>query len=772
MRPSFFGILALFGLALQTQAQSCTGLCLQQVACTGGATTSISGVVYAPNGVDPLPNIVVYIPNAPVDAFTPGVSCPIVGQPPSGSPIAGTTTGSDGSFTLTNVPVGTNIPLVIVSGRWRRQVVVPTTTACTDTAFSTRMPRNKTEGDIPKIAIATGALDSVECVLRKVGIDDIEVTNPIGTGRINLFTGSGSAGARIDPSTPTENTLMNDPATLNQYDVLMLPCQGSPYAKNSTELTDLIQYANAGGRVYTSHFSYVWMYQNPPFSTVVNWRVGQAQLSNGIATVDTSFPDGQTLAQWLQLVGASTTPGQIAVNTLRHDFNGVNAPTQSWLRLNDAADGNPVMQFTFNTPVGAATNQCGRVLFNEYHVENPTINPVNTAFPAECDAGAMTPQEKLLEYSLFDLSNDGGAPTLTPTTKDFGNEPVGFSTPAQTFVLTNNSTFPLNITAATATGDFRVTANSCGNVPSGTTCSVDVVFSPTVLGPRTGTLTVGSRGKTLTSSLTGNGIPALSIAPASLDFGNVDVGAPSTKTLTLTNNAPGAVSLPPIVTTGDYTAATTCAASLPALSTCTISVTFRPSAIGARPGTLTLNSSYSSISVALTGNGVDFTITVAPTSATVIAGYGTSPNATVSPLAGFANTVTLICATAAPGSTCIPASASFVPGPTTTAVAITTTSQYAIIGFASLSGGGWLAIVSTGSLSLLWLTRRRAGTLPRLALFLCALAASSLAITGCSGKVPQSNPNRTPPGSYTYTLTATDGILTHSATFTLNVTAK
>ena len=32
------------------------------------------------------------------------------------------------------------------------------------------MPQNQTQGDIPKIAIATGAVDQVECVLRKVGI--------------------------------------------------------------------------------------------------------------------------------------------------------------------------------------------------------------------------------------------------------------------------------------------------------------------------------------------------------------------------------------------------------------------------------------------------------------------------------------------------------------------------------------------------------------------------------------------------------------------------
>src|SRR5580693_9649229 len=100
--PPIVLLVGLFGLGgLAYAQQSCTtGLCLQQTTCSGNATTSISGTVYAPNGTDPLPNVTVYIPNAPVAAFTPGVSCDVVGAPPSGSPLVGATTAVDGSFTL------------------------------------------------------------------------------------------------------------------------------------------------------------------------------------------------------------------------------------------------------------------------------------------------------------------------------------------------------------------------------------------------------------------------------------------------------------------------------------------------------------------------------------------------------------------------------------------------------------------------------------------------------------------------------------------------
>ena len=128
-------LLALVGMTPQAGAQSCTGLCLQQITCPAGGTTSISGKVYAPNGTDVLPGVLVYIPNAAVQPFASGAQCLIAGQPASGSPLISTVTAADGTFTLTNAPVGSNIPLVIQAGKWRRQFVIPTVSSCSNTAL-------------------------------------------------------------------------------------------------------------------------------------------------------------------------------------------------------------------------------------------------------------------------------------------------------------------------------------------------------------------------------------------------------------------------------------------------------------------------------------------------------------------------------------------------------------------------------------------------------------------------------------------------------------
>ena len=136
-----------------TPLGSCTNLCLQQVStCSNNGTSSVSGTVYAPNGTDPLPGVLVYVPNSTVGALTSGVSCELAGQTASGSPLVSTMTSANGKFTLDNMPVGTNIPLVIQAGKWRRQLVIPSVTACSNTALASTfavMPKNQCRETFP-----------------------------------------------------------------------------------------------------------------------------------------------------------------------------------------------------------------------------------------------------------------------------------------------------------------------------------------------------------------------------------------------------------------------------------------------------------------------------------------------------------------------------------------------------------------------------------------------------------------------------------------------
>ncbi len=424
---------------------TCSGpLCSMVPTCSGGGTTTITGTVYAPNGTDPLYGALVYVPNggpAPtygVQPFAPGVSCSPCGTDVSGNPLVEAVTGVDGKFSITGAPAGANIPLVIQLGRWRRQITIPSVTACASTAVAktqtnmpncestnTKCPAGKVKGDIPLMAFATGSVDGLECVFRKVGVDDTEFTDPGGTGRIQLYKGGGSAGASVTAAAPKESSLWTTQAEINQYDIVLFPCQGAQFDKTAAAQTVVQDYANAGGRVFTTHYSYVWLFKNAPWNATATWTTGIAERSfatdPNTGYINMSFPKGQALAQWLQVIGASTTLGQIKINTLRGDVSAVKSPGQLWMTVNDSSAGNNVpMQYDFLTPTTApAAQQCGRVVYNDYHVEDTEANPsTGELFPKECAPGAMTPQEKLMEFMLFDLAScaQSGTPMCTPTT--------------------------------------------------------------------------------------------------------------------------------------------------------------------------------------------------------------------------------------------------------------------------------------------------------------------------------------------------------------------
>ncbi len=372
--------------------------------------------------------------------------------------------------------------------------------------------------------------------------------------------------------------------------------------------------------------------------------------------------------------------------------------------------------------------------------------------------------------------------TLTPATQAFGNVVLGTSSAAFSFVYTNTSAIALTVTAASATGDYKVSTNGCATVAAGASCTIGVVLMPTVLGTRTGTLTVASSASanpTLTSALSGRGVADVEANAALLDFGTIDVGAHSAaQVVTLTNNTTTGISLTGIALAGDYALTTTCGATLPGLSSCTVTVVFTPTVVGTRPGTLTVTTNdtkYPVLTVALTGSGADFSLAVLPASGSMIAGNGTVTAAvTATALGGFSAPVTLRCTFHAVASTCtLPNPAFTLSGTTTQEMTMTTTGQYTLVGY-GVSGAlrAWavgLGVLVVGSALLLWDGRRRFRLATRQLLGVLALMAVAGGLTGCSGKYPDLNSPYTEPGTYLYTVTATDGTIAHTAAYTLVV---
>jgi hypothetical protein len=416
-----------------TSTGGCTNLQCQVATCTGTATTSLSGIVYDPAGKVPLYNVTVYVPNAALATIPEGVSCDKCSAQVSGQPVAAALTDATGAFHLTGVPSGTNIPLVMQVGKWRRQVAIPTVTSCVDNKITdvnlTRLPRTQAEGHMPRIALTTGSSDALECFLREIGIADSEFTLPTGTGRVNLYVGGRASdgkgqGAKSfsaalgGASFPDATTLWSNVDRLLGYDILMHSCEGSQYDDvKSPYINNIKRYADSGGRLFNDHLHYYWLRMGPtPWPTTAVYQKPMDDLGDPVtATIDTTFPKGAALGQWMVNTKATPTAGSIVLYTSQHSVVSTTPPmSQQWLYIPAGAGASAtrsVQYLTINTPVEAASdNQCGRVVVTDIHVKalppggsEDDSNPTKP-FPSACKVTSLSGQAKALEFMFFDLS--------------------------------------------------------------------------------------------------------------------------------------------------------------------------------------------------------------------------------------------------------------------------------------------------------------------------------------------------------------------------------
>ena len=162
--------------------------------------------------------------------------------------------------------------------------------------------------------------------------------------------------------------------------------------------------------------------------------------------------------------------------------------------------------------------------------------------------------------------------------------------PGGIVTLTNSGSGALTISSISTSTDFIVDpAGTCktGSLAAGQNCTLIVKFSPTAPGARTGSLTIAhnAAASPATIALKGNGLatikPAATLSPASLDFGNVQVGTSSAlQSVTLHNGGGKVLTITAIQQTGssEFVRGGTClAGQVAAGSSCTIDVTFTPS---------------------------------------------------------------------------------------------------------------------------------------------------------------------------------------------------
>ncbi|MET0794499.1 MAG: hypothetical protein ABW061_23465 [Polyangiaceae bacterium] len=409
------------------------------------------------NKLEDLPAIVAGIPSG-------GTACDRCEDQSYGPVLSGTVTDATGHFTLDEfIPVGKEFLLVVKAGRFRRAIKysLPPEAACKTTDLPTalpdnptRLPRSMSDGsgvNIPRIAVTTGKVDAMECVLEKMGLEHDEFSNaaaPVSSGpaRVNLYRGGPTGtptGASIDAMTPHDSTLYGSAEQLESYDILVSDCEGTDWDASFTERdangANVRHFLNRGGRMFASHLSFSWLDGNGTqafdastatetgLDAAGTWTDMLDIVATGIGVIAQGRPNAspriQNFSDWMVNEQITSAPDYtFNINEPRSMNTGLGDSSEEFVYLQNGTK--RTQQFSFNTPYAAPkASVCGRVAYSGFHVAVASggggATPFDNAiFPEHCK-GDLTNQEKVLLYMLFDLGACIGIiphPMCTPAT--------------------------------------------------------------------------------------------------------------------------------------------------------------------------------------------------------------------------------------------------------------------------------------------------------------------------------------------------------------------
>ncbi len=274
----------------------------------------------------------------------------------------------------------------------------------------------------------------------------------------------------------------------------------------------------------------------------------------------------------------------------------------------------------------SATN-VGTLLYSSAQNANRDTPGLETKFMVPLVANGRVYIGTQTDVDAYGVLLPASSATLKPATLSWGIIAIGSTSQPKTATLTNTGSTTLTISSVSVTGtesaEFPISAKTCGlSLAAGATCTISVEFKPTAEGTQSATLSVVDGAGTQTSALSGSGT-AVKLAPPSLTFTSTAVGTSSTpQTATVTNLGKTAITITSIAVGGtdpaDFTETNTCGSSLAANSSCTITVTFTPLAIGTLTANVTITDSdvTSPQKLILTGTGAPANVsyTVLPTS--------------------------------------------------------------------------------------------------------------------------------------------------------------
>jgi hypothetical protein len=460
----------------------------------------------------------------------------------------------------------------------------------------------------------------------------VEFSNtPVYTVDLTPETFSSNEYAYIDGGfwyTPKTFSSFYDPSwTPGSQHTLNLDALEYPFSINSRYAFD--SWSDGGAESHTitlpaGSTSYIATV-TPEFAPADNWQFGlpcgaaSASITPDSPTGDGFYPTGQvltfdqtpatgwTFAGWSYDLTGLTSPQNLTMTDevlVFANYNTTSTPI-SMISLSPPSAAAGGSNFTL-TVTGTGFTSGTQVWVNNTFrsstfVNSTTLQVVVTAndiasptafqvFVQNFPTGSPCSVSAALPFFVYESTV---AITTVPTSLTFATQAAGTTSGAKSVTLTNTGSASASLSIS-GSGDFAQTNTCNGSLGAGASCTVNVKFAPTNVGTITGSVTVSDTASNSPQiiSLSGSGAVPLTLSPTSLAFGSVAVGTTSTaKTVTVTNNETTTLNFT-FAASGNYAAAgsgaTPCGTSLAAGASCTMSVTFTPTANGSINGAVTI----------------------------------------------------------------------------------------------------------------------------------------------------------------------------------------
>jgi Ca2+-binding RTX toxin-like protein len=331
------------------------------------------------------------------------------------------------------------------------------------------------------------------------------------------------------------------------------------------------------------------------------------------------------------------------------DLTGGNSPAEGQPVIVDDATGEavgtPQQGQTLRADIGGVTDADGidaNTLLYEWQVESETEEDVFGPIATAANEATFTPGidevgRRLRVVVVFNdnagvlesVTSDPTAPVVgdgqpvpaaavSPDGIDFGQLTVGQTSAPQVVTVSSTGDADLvvsDVSLSDPAAGFAITANTCGTVAPGGTCSISVTFAPTAAGDREADLVIthNAGGNPATVGLKGTGVVVEVASPTatlqgSTNFGTRRVGTARDQLIRVQNNGPGQLFVSSITVDGSASfslVSHTCQAALPVRGRCDVVVRFAPEAAGGHAATLSVvsNASNSPTAASLTGSG-------------------------------------------------------------------------------------------------------------------------------------------------------------------------